>query len=128
MATTEFTYRLIVVVRAARVAEANAAAHTVDPAGGDVFTAPLRFTSSPVTQRDVYWCSWMMRQAEGPALRQALRNAGFSNREIGLVAVGAQPNLNDDLWVFQATDPATDWTAPQVMAALNLTYIETVRG
>jgi hypothetical protein len=125
---TQFTYRLIVVVRATRVAEANAAAHTVDPGGGDAFTAPLRFVTSPVTQRDVYLCSWQMRPSEAPALQQALRNAGFKPTEVGLVPVGSAPRTTDDLWVFDATDPATGWTADQVRLALGLAFVETVHG
>jgi hypothetical protein len=121
-------YRLIVVVRAARADEANTAARTIDPAADRAFSAPLRFTTSPVTQIDVYMGSWAMMSNESQQLRQALRGAGFSNREIGLVGVGEQPNMNDDLWAFDATDEVAGWTAAQVRSALGLTFIETVRG
>lgn len=118
---TEFTYRLIVVVRATRVAAANAAAHTVDPAGGDVFTVPLQLVTEPTRTKSFYWCSWQMKPAEGPALRQALQNAGFKNNEIALIPPGSAVTMTgNDLWVFQATDPAVDWTSDQVLAAMGL--------
>jgi hypothetical protein len=120
-------YRLIVVVRAARADAANAAARTIDPGADRAFSAPLRFTTSPITQTDVFMGSWAMLAEDGPRLRQALRDAGFSNREIGLVNVGGSPNMNDDLWVFDATDPATDWTGETVRNALGLTFIESIK-
>ncbi len=120
-------YRLIVVVRAARQAAANDAARTIDPNADQAFSAPLRFTSSPPTQTDVYMGSWRMLSTEASALRQSLRTAGFSNREIGLINVGAAPNMNDDLWVFDATEETPNaWTAEQVRTALGLTFIQSV--
>ena len=123
-------YRLICVVRAARVAEANTAARTIDPSAGDEpFSAPLRFISSPSTQIDVYVTSWRMEQGTGGALRQALRSAGFSNREIGLINPGGTPNMGDDLWVFDATEETPGaWTYEQVRSALGLTFIQSVRA
>ena len=122
-------YRLIVVVRAARKADAEAAARVVDPASEGTFSAPLRFTSSPVTQIDVYMGSWRMQAGQAADLRQALRQNGFSNREIGLVPPGAGVNMNDDLWAFDATEETfNSWTAEAVRNAMGLTFIETVRG
>jgi hypothetical protein len=68
-----------------------------------------------------------MVAGDGPRLRQALRNAGFSNREVGLVRVGGTPNMTDDLWAFDGTEETEGaWTAVQVRAALGLDFIETV--
>lgn len=109
---------MIVVVRAAKKDAANAAAKVVDPAGGDVFgDARLRFTTSAPTAVDAYACSWQMMPSQGNDLRQALRDNGFSNREIGMVSTGASPNMSDDLWAFDAAF----WTYPQVLTALGLT-------
>lgn len=115
---TVYTYRMIVVVRAARAADANTAARVVDPTGGDVFgDARLRFLTSAPTAVDAYWCSWVMLPSQGNDLRQALRANGFSNREIGMVAPGGTPNMNDDLWAFDAAA----WTSAMVLTALGLT-------
>lgn len=116
--STVYTYRMIVVVRAANAAAANAAAATIDPGGGPPFAnAPLRFaTSTPSTVVDAYWCSWQMTQAQAPALRQALRDNGFSQREVGMVGAGQTPNMNDTLWAFDASA----WTSKQVLAALGM--------
>lgn len=115
---TLYTYRMTVVVRAARAVDANAAAHEIDPTGGDLFAdARLRFLTSVPTAVDAYWSSWQMMPSEGTSLRTALKNHGFSNREVGMVAGGAQPNINDALWAFDAAA----WTPPQVLAALGMT-------
>lgn len=121
-------YRLITVVRAARKADAQAAAVEIDPASVDSFSAPLRFTSSPVTQTDVYMGSWRMLSQDAAALRQALRNHGFSQQEISLVAAGGTPTMTRDLWAFDATEETPGaWTAEQVRSAMGLTFIESVR-
>ena len=113
--TTSYTYRLYVVVRAAMRDGAEAAGHVVDPTADVIFSSPLRVAGDDTNATVAYRCSWLMVPADGPRLMQALRQNGFSNKEISEVAPGTAPDMTDNLWVF---DEGKGWTPYSANAAL----------
>jgi len=115
---TEFTQRLLIVVKAALQQTANEVAVVADPTtDGNTFTTPLRTDGGPNTAA-AYWTSWVMTQAQRDRLI-----AEFGARA-GAFTVYSKPatvptNLN--FWIFEsATNSPNGYTPDEVLALLPL--------
>ena len=58
--------RYLIVIPAAQQKLANAAAHVIDPGGGDNFTVPLVAAGGGAddAKASAYWCCWQMEESE----------------------------------------------------------------
>lgn len=115
---TEFTQRLLLVVKAAARTLGNEVAQVADPTStGDTFTVPLRLAGDATNTPVAYWTGWTMT----PEQRQRL--ADEFGRRAGSFTVylkGQQVPTNANYWAFldAQQDPATGWTPAEVLAAL----------
>lgn len=76
---TEYTQKLIIFVTADKQADANAAAKTVDPEGGE-FTFIHGLSPNGLLPITHYWCSWTMTGNEKNNLQARLSNVRPSNK------------------------------------------------
>jgi hypothetical protein len=112
---TQYDYRLLVVVRAAKRDAAETAAHVVDPDAGVIFSSRLRVAGDETNTITAYQCSWLMKKADGTRLLSALKANGFANKDIQIVPLGSAPDMTNDMWVF---DEGAGWTPVMVREAL----------
>ena len=118
---TEFTAITIIVVRASVQASAEAAAIAADPQGGAGTFAngvPLRSAGGPNTPV-AYWCRWNMKPQQRAAFASNLGGP------LNVLAVGQQPNMSRDAWMFDAAEG--QWTPAAVLAALGFDTYALVR-
>jgi hypothetical protein len=73
------TTRLIIVCTAAARTLVNTTLDNVDPtSSGNVLVSGLTLPSSPATPIVGYWASWALDAATSTAVRNAVKNAGWS--------------------------------------------------
>lgn len=117
---TEYTVRLILVVKAAQQAAANQLASQPDTGNNtlDTFTVPLARPTAPTTPF-AYWCGWSLKPAQATALRNRLKAAGMEDAIVTGAEKGTfQPKANAKAYVFDARDG--QWTNEEVLAVLGL--------
>jgi hypothetical protein len=116
---TVFTSRIVGVVRASFVAQANATAKAIDTVGGEkTFTVPLRGVADLTNIARFYWCGWTLTPTQLNDLRTAFRQqGGFRVAETALIVKAAVPNVTLDLWLFDGREG--QWEPTQVLSALS---------
>lgn len=113
---TEYTERLLIVVRAPLQDEANAAAQVAEPTTGpNTFNVPLVAADSTTSAAPVvaYWAGWTMT----PIQRERLL-AEFGRRfarSLTVIPVGGAVRRQDDFWLFDRA-----WNPEAILAALQL--------
>ena len=113
--------RWTIVVKAANVAQANAAARVIEP-DGDTFTAPLYDTGGTLV---AYWCGWQMPAAVASSLGGELRRTlGLNPTQIKVIAATERgtwtPPGSWSLLIFDGTFD-TGWTPGEILTLLALT-------
>ena len=129
---TEYTVRLIIVVRANVIDNANLAAKLVDKIGGEfTFNVALARPANP-TVTVAYWCNWCLKKAEAKSLKSFLLDHGFTAEELkeaiknGYIVDPAKRAaiFRADTWLPKQ-DMTNVWSPSEVLSALNLQTIET---
>ena len=79
---TEYTHRIIMVVKATAAANANSASKLVDKIGGErTFAVPRARPANP-TVPVAYWCNWALTKRQVRELKDHLLSRGFAADEL----------------------------------------------
>ena len=128
---TEYTIRLILIVRASVRSNANQASKLVDKIGGEhTFNVPLARVSNP-TVPFAYVCNWAMTKQKVKALRDKLLERGFTNAELKeAIKEGyiVDPNKKATIFIADNWLPGQDktnvWSLEEILSKFNLQTIE----
>jgi hypothetical protein len=121
--------RWLIVVKAANVADANAAARVVEP-DGDTLTVGLRQAGDATNTIVAYWCNWSMPATVSNQVANQMRQAlNLSAAQMSIVRPDQRgtysPPGNWKLVAFDANF-ATGWPAHEVLAVLGLDVLADV--
>ena len=116
---TDYTQRLIIVVKAAARQMAEDACIVADPeAAGTFFPGqPLRNAGDATNTVVAYWTSWVMTQAQKDNL---VAEFGRKAGEFPIYTKNDNVPNNRNFWSFLASqqDPINGWTSVEVLAEL----------